>query len=100
MAKYELTIYGENDEIIKKHETNDVKWGVYLEAAKIYDEIESMTEAEQIEIVNSFVKRMFIGLTDDELNCAYGDDVMGVFNQLMKKAKAIGGAKNPQAAGK
>lgn len=99
MAKYELPIYGENDEILKKHETNDVKWGVYLEAAKIHDEMEDMTAAEQMEVVNSFVKRMFIGLTDEELNCAYGDDVMNVFKQLMKKAKAIGGGKNLQAAG-
>ncbi len=62
--------------------------------------MEEMSGAEKMEVVNAFAKRMFIGLTDDELNCAYGDDVMNVFNQLMKKARAIGGTKNATTAGK
>ena len=43
---------------------------------------------------------MFIGLTDEELTRASGDDVMNVFAQLMKKARTIGGSKNSTAAGK
>lgn len=99
MAKYELTIYGENDEIIKKYGTDNVSWGFYIEAVKSYEEMQEMTPAEQFDLINSFVKRMFIGLTDEELNKASGDDVMNVFNQLMRKAQAIGGKKNVQAAG-
>ena len=100
MAKYELNIYGANDAIEKTYATDNVLWGFYLEAVKAADEMQEMSPAEQFEMVNGFVKRMFIGLTDDELNCAYGDDVMNVFNQLMRKARAIGGGKNAQAAGK
>lgn len=100
MAKYELNIYRENDEIEKTYATDNVKWGFYLEAIKAQDEMQDMDSVEQIELVNSFVKRLFIGLTDEELERASGDDVMNVFTQLMRRAKSIGGSKNVQAAGK
>lgn len=102
MAKYELKIYGENDEIIKTYATDNVKWGFYLEAVKASDTLEEMDTAEKFETINKFVKRLFVGLTDEELETgASGDDVLNVFNQLIRKARAIGGGqKNPQAAGK
>ena len=98
MAKYELNIYGENDAIVKTYATDNVMWGFYLEAVKASEEMQDMTPIEQFEMVNGFVKRMFIGLTDEELSHASGDDVMNVFNQLMRKARSIGGSKNAQAA--
>lgn len=101
MAKYELNIYGENDEIVKTYATDNILWGFYLEAVKAHEEMQEMDTVEQFEMINGFVKRMFIGLTDEELAHASGDDVMNVFAQLMKKARAIGGgSKNPTAAGK
>lgn len=101
MAKYELKIYGENDEVLKTYATDNVMWGFYLEAVRASEEMEEMTTAERFNMINSFVKRLFIGLTDEELeHGASGDDVLNVFNQLMKKARSIGGAKNPTAAGK
>lgn len=101
MAKYELKIYGENDEVVKIYATDNVSWGFYLEAVKAQEELENMTTAEQFEMINSFVKRLFIGLTDAELECgASGDDVINVFNQLMRKARSIGGSKNTSAVGK
>ena len=102
MAKYELKIYGENDEIKKTYATDNVMWGFYLEAVKASEDMDEMTTAERFEMINSFVKRLFIGLTDEELeHGASGDDVLNVFNQLMKKARSIGGAtKNTTAAGK
>jgi hypothetical protein len=100
MAKFELNIYGENDEIVKTYATDNILWGFYLEAVKASEELEEMTSAEQFAMISGFVKRMFIGLTDEELDHASGDDVMNVFNQLMRKARAMGGSKNPQAAGK
>lgn len=100
MAKYELTIYGENDAIVKTYGTDNIKWGFYLEAAKVEDEIKEMPIGEQFEVINGFVKRMFIGLTDEELEHASGDDVLNVFTQLLRKAKSIGGSKNLTAAGK
>lgn len=100
MAKYELKIYGENDEIVKEYGTDNIPWGFYLEAVKAADDMQEMTVTEQFDMINGFVKRMFIGLTDDELEHASGDDVMNVFQQLMRKARSIGGGKNAQAAGK
>lgn len=101
MAKFELKIYGENDEVLKTYATDHVMWGFYLEAVKASEEMTEMTDAERFEMINNFVKRLFIGLTDEELeNGASGDDVMNVFNQLMRKAHTIGGGKNPTAAGK
>lgn len=100
MAKYELNIYKENDEIEKTYAVDNLLWGFYLEAVKASEDMSEMTPAEQFEMINGFVKRMFIGLTDEELNRASGDDVMNVFQQLIKKARAIGGGKNAQAAGK
>lgn len=98
MAKYELKIYGENDQILKTYATDNVMWGFYLEAVKASEEMEDMTTTERFELINSFVKRLFIGLTDEELTGASGDDVINVFNQLMRKARSIGGEKNPPAA--
>ena len=99
MAKYELKIYGTNDEVIKTYATDNVMWGFYLEAVKASEEIEDMTTAEKFAMINSFVKRLFVGLTDEELTTgASGDDVINVFNQLMRKARSIGGSKNAQAA--
>lgn len=98
MAKYELNIYGENDAIVKTYATDNVMWGFYLEAVKASEDMQEMTTVEQFEMISEFVKRMFIGLTDEELTHASGDDVMNVFNQLMKKARAIGGSKNASAA--
>lgn len=99
MAKYELKIYGENDEIIKTYATDNVKWGFYLEAVKAAENIEKMDIAEQFEMINGFIKRLFVGLTDEELeHGADGDDVLNVFTQLMRKARSIGGSKNAQAA--
>lgn len=100
MAKYELNIYKENDEIEKTYATDNIKWGFYLEAVKAYEDMREMSPDEQFEMINSFVKRMFIGLTDEQLERASGDDVINVFNQLMKKANSIGGTKNFGAAGK
>lgn len=102
MAKYELNIYGENDVILKTYATDNVKWGFYLEAVKASEDMESMTNAERFEMINKFIKRLFIGLTDEELETgASGDDVMNVFNQLMRKARTIGGGeKNLTTAGK
>jgi len=100
MAKYELNIYGKNDEILKTYATDNIMWGFYLEAVKASEEMEEMTAADQFKMINGFVKRMFIGLTDEELEHASGDDVINVFSQLMKKARTIGGPKNTTAAGK
>ena len=96
MAQFELNIYGEDDEILKTYATDKVRWGVYLEAAKLNEEIRAMDAAEQFAVIGQFMSKIFPALTAAELELADGDDVMNTFKQLIKKANKIAGgnAKN------
>ena len=89
MARYELTIYGENDEVIKKYETDRVRWGVFLNAIKLQEKIKDKSIAEQFVAINDFVKSIFVGLTDEELEKADGADVLNTFRQLLAEANGI-----------
>ena len=91
MALFELNIYGQNDEILKSYKTDKVRWGVYLEALNMSEDLEDKTYAEQFKLINDFVKQIFPELTDEELSMADGEDVMNTFKQLMRKAERIGG---------
>lgn len=90
MAQFELNIYGNNDEIIKKFETNKVRWGVYLQALELQDGLEGKTSAQQFKLINQFVKKIFPDLTDADLENADGDDVINTFKQLLNKSNSIG----------
>lgn len=93
MAKYELPIYGENDELIKTYETNHVKWAVYVQAADIQDSIKPGTAAmEYINKMGEVLKQAFTGLTDEELMCADGMDVINTFTQIVNGGQHIKGA--------
>lgn len=91
MARFELSIYGENDEILKKYETNHVRWGVLLQAVKLQEEIKGKGADEQFAAINQFVKSIFVGLTDEELEKADGLDVVNTFNQLVSAVSKING---------
>lgn len=93
MAKFELNIYGEDDEILKKHETDVVRWKIFLQALEFYEEKDEKTPAEVIEGINTFVKKIFPALTDEELENASVDDVFNTFNQLINAANKIGASK-------
>lgn len=94
MAKYELSIYGENDEKIKTYKTEHIRWGVFLNAVKLQEKIKDKSAAEQFAAINEFVKSIFIGLTDEELEQADGKDVMNTFKQLLSAANGIDSSKN------
>lgn len=94
MAKYELSIYGENDELLKKYETDHIRWGVFLNAVKLQDKIKGHPAEEQFSAINEFVKSIFAGLTDEELENADGQDVMNTFRQIISAAEGIDGSKN------
>lgn len=97
MAKYELAIYGENDEVVKKYETDHVRWGVFLKAIKLQEKIKDKSAAEQFAAINEFIKSIFVGLTDEELEQADGADVMNTFKQLLAAANGIDGSKSKNA---
>lgn len=95
--KFELSIYGENDECLKKYETDHVRWGVFLKAVKLQDEIKEKDADTQFGAISEFVKSIFVGLTDEELEKADGFDVINTFNQLLSAAKKIGGGNSKNA---
>lgn len=98
MAFFELNIYNDENEIVKKYETDIVKWEVLLKALDFAENNADKTAREQFEGINHFVKLIFKGLTDEELNNASVDDVMNTFKQLINKANAIRGGGNSKNA--
>ena len=92
---FELNIYGEDDEIIKTYRTAHVRWGIFAEAVKIRDETANKSVEQQLEAISNFMKKLFIGLTDEHLQGADAFDIFNTFNMIVNKANAIkGGSKN------
>ena len=95
MAQFELNIYGNNDEIIKTYATDKIRWGVFMQALELQEGLKEKSPAEQFKLINAFVKKIFPDLSDADLECADGEDIINTFRQLVNKANAIGGnAKN------
>ena len=92
MAKFELNIYGDNDEILKRYETDHIRYGVLMEALEVDEKTKGKTEAEQIKAANAIVKRVFYGLTDEELMNADMNDVLNTYAQVTRQAEKIGGS--------
>lgn len=100
MAQFELNIYNEHDEIVKKHETDRVRWGIFMQALELEEGLDGKDSREMITAINEFVKKIFPALTDAELECADCDDVLNTFKQLINKARKIGSnSKNAVGAG-
>lgn len=92
MAKYELPIYGENDEILKTYETDHVRWGLFIEACKIKDDVKDKPIAEQLSAINTLIQKVFAGLTDEHLMLADASDIFNTFEQLQKIGSGIKGS--------
>ena len=91
MNVFELNIYGENDAIIKTYSTKFIRWGVFLQAVQIHEELANKPPVEQVALVGEFVKKLFPNLTDAELENANSDDVLNNFWILVNKTNRIGG---------
>lgn len=89
MAKYELPIYGENDEIVTTHATNIVPWAVFIQAADLQEKLKNKSAVEQMQAVGEILKAVFHNLTDAELLCADGNDVMNTFMQIVTGGQQI-----------
>ena len=96
MAKFELNIYGNNDEIIKSYATDRIRYGVLMKALELQDKSEKLSPAELMREANALVKTVFAGLTDDELYQADMQDVFSVYRQITTMAGDISsdGSKN------
>lgn len=94
MAKFELNIYGKNDEIIDVFKTDHIRWGLMISALDLQEQIKDADPAEQLTAINGFAKELFAGITDEDLKNADAADVMNVFAQVGKMANKIKGSKN------
>ena len=94
MAKFELNIYGQNDEITNTYKTDHIRWGLLLAALDLQEEIKGASEVEQIKAISEFAKEIFVGLTDEDLQNADSGDVMNVFAQVGRMSARLKGSKN------
>lgn len=97
MAKFELSIYGENDEVIKRYATNVCPWAIFIQAAEMQETLAKKTAVEQMQAVGTILKSVFHGLTDEELNAADGLDVMNTFKQIVSGGQQIKGGNSKNA---
>lgn len=80
--KYSLNVYGENDEIEKTYETDKARYGAFEEAIRFVDEAQGKSEAEKnilaFRMLGRFVKKLFVGLTDDEVSKCEMNDIISL----------------------
>ncbi|MBO7735957.1 MAG: hypothetical protein J6S67_25535 [Methanobrevibacter sp.] len=95
---YELNIYGNNDEILKTYGTDKIRWGVLMEALKLKDELDKDKDG-QFEVINTFLKKIFPDITDEDLANADYEDVINTFVQICNKAGSINGGETKNAKG-
>lgn len=91
MAQFELNIYNENDEVVKRFETERVRWGVFMQALELEESLKGAQARDMIAAINQFVKKIFPAITDADIENADVDDVLHTFQQLLRKASKIGG---------
>lgn len=94
MAKFELPIYGENDEVLKEYKTDIVRYGILEDAIKISEECKGGTAEEQLQAITPILQRVFKGLTEQELRDADLFTVFNVFNQIISLANGLQGNTN------
>lgn len=97
MAKYELPIYGADDEIVKEYKTNVCPWAVYIEAAEMSETLKEKSPREQLEAIGTILKAVFLGLTDDELRHADANDVMNTYKQITGGGQTVKGSASKNA---
>lgn len=90
MAEFSLNIYGENDEITKTFSTDRVRWGIFIQAYSVQEEVGTQSDAAQIEAINAIMKKLFPSLTEQDLENADSDDVFNTYAQVLRKARKIG----------
>lgn len=97
MANMTLNIYGENDEILKTYETSHIRWKLFVDAIKLNEELKDKSELEQIKAVGGFIKAIFVGLTDADLELADAYDIFNLFKIIVNKANTINGGTGKNA---
>lgn len=91
MSAFELNVYGKDDEIVKTFATDRIRWGVFLLAISTHEEIAKRKPDEQYALIGEFIKKLFPGITDADIENAEARDVLNTFWLLVNKANRIGG---------
>ena len=60
---FELNIYGTDDEIIKTYSTAHVRWGVFIQAVQLQEQLKDVDVGKQFESISRFVMTIFDGMT-------------------------------------
>lgn len=94
MAKFELPIYGADDEIVKTYQTEVVRFGILEDAIKVSENTKGKTAEEQLKSITPILQRVFKGLTEEELKDADLFNVFGVFRQIISLANGLNGSSN------
>ena len=92
-----LNIYGENDEIVKTYKTSHIRWKLFVDAVSLNENIEKETPEKQVAAIGAFMKSVFPGLTDEEIEQADTFDIFNVFRMIVNKANSINGGKTKNA---
>lgn len=87
--KFELIIYGENDEVVKKYGTDHIRYGILEDALDISEKLQTSGNANRLDLINPLILRIFKGLTEEELKEADLFDVMNVFEQVIAMSKGL-----------
>lgn len=98
MARFELNIYGADDEIVKEYKANICPWGVYIQAASLQDSMKDAEAKDQMKAIGEILKCVFVGLNDDELAHADGRDVINTFMQIVTSGQQIQGKETKNAS--
>lgn len=91
MARFDLNIYGKDDEIIKSFSTSHLRWGLLVSAVDLQERIKDDSAEEQIKAINEFMLEVFPGMTEEDLRYADSMDVMNVFAQIGKLTGKLNG---------
>ena len=94
MAKFELNIYGKNDEILKTYKTDHIRWGLILSALDLQERIADEDPVTQMGAISEFAKEIFVDITEEDLKNADSTDVINLFSQVGRMANKIKGSKN------
>ena len=93
MARFELNVYGENDEIQKTYATDKARYGAFEEAIKFLEETEGKTEVERnllaIPMLKKFIMKLFPTITEDEIRLCELSDIISLSYQVSKMASPM-----------
>lgn len=95
MAKYELPIYGEDNELVKTFETDIIKFNVLIKIMELNEKMADMKEIEKVKAVAKMVSLAFPNCSEKDALNADKDDLFNTFYQINRISEGINkGSKN------